>query len=109
MGEEGSGQLILFALMTLSCFRMWLLLKICTTTFSRFLSCLRMVLRFALSADALMFLIVRENLSVVSPLLIGFFELIFLLPLALLDVCLLILFLSFGSGIGDWSLELLSS
>src|SRR5579883_1687194 len=101
MGEEGSGQLVLSASMTLLCFRMWLLLRICTTTFSRFLSCLRMVLRFSLSVVALVFSIVRENLSVVSPLSIGFLELIFQIPLALLDVCLLILFLSFGSGIGD--------
>jgi hypothetical protein len=61
-----------------------------------------MALKCALRPAYLEFLILREILFVRLFLLAVSFELIFLTPLALLDVWWPDSPLSFGSGIGDW-------
>ena len=61
-----------------------------------------MALKCALRLASLEFLILKEILFARLSLLAISFELIFLTPLALLDVWWLDPPLSFGSGIGDW-------
>jgi hypothetical protein len=61
-----------------------------------------MALKCALRLACLKFLILREILCARLSLLVVSFELIFLTPLALLDVWWLNPPMSFGSGIGDW-------
>ena len=61
-----------------------------------------MALKCALRLACLEFLILREILFVRLSLLAVSLELIFLTPLALLDVWWSDPPLSFGSGIGDW-------
>ena len=61
-----------------------------------------MALKYALTQACLEFLILREILLARLSILAMSFELIFLTPLALLDVWWPDPPLSFGSGIGDW-------
>jgi hypothetical protein len=61
-----------------------------------------MALKCALRSAYLEFLILREILLAILSLLAMSFELIFLTPLALLDVWWTDPPLSFESGIGDW-------
>ena len=91
-----------FGSMRVLSWRMLLWFQICISICFRFRNSFRMALRCALRPTYLEFLILREILFVRLSLLAVSCELIFLTPLALLDVWWSDPPLSFGSGIGDW-------